>query len=187
MRAAWILTLLGLLGCKPQEARRVVPWLTEVQLPFIHSSGAKGEFLLPEIMGSGVALLDYDGDGDLDIFLLQGHPSAGSNQLLRNDNGKFTDVTIAAGLEHSNYGMGVATADFDNDGHIDLLITGFGGNRLYRNNGNATFTDVSAQSPAIALTNRWSTSASFFDYDNDGWQDLIILNYVDYQDRKSVV
>ena len=176
-----ILTLLGLHGCKPQEARRVVPWLTEVQLPFTHSSGAKGEFLLPEIMGSGVALLDYDGDGDLDIFLLQGHPSAGSNKLLRNDKGNFTDVTIAAGLEHSNYGMGVATADFDNDGHIDLLITGFGGNRLYRNHGNGTFSDVTALSPGIALTNRWSTSASFFDYDNDGWQDLIVLNYVDYQ------
>ena len=155
------------------------PWLTVVELPFTHSSGAKGEFYMPEIMGSGVALIDYDNDGDLDIFLLQGHPAAGSNKLLRNDGGQFTDTTKQAGLELTNYGMGAATTDFNNDGFTDLLLTGFNGNHLYRNNGNATFTDVTPDS--IKLPNQWSTSASFFDYDNDGWQDLVILNYIDYQ------
>ena len=111
-------------------------------LPFTHSSGAKGDFLMPEIMGSGVALIDYDEDGDLDIFLLQGHPGGGSNRLLRNDRGQFTDATAAAGLTATNYGMGAATADFDRDGHQDLLITGFGGNRLYRNMGHGTFREI---------------------------------------------
>ncbi|MBI2687234.1 MAG: VCBS repeat-containing protein [Acidobacteria bacterium] len=134
---------------------------------------------MTEIMGSGVALIDYDNDGDQDIFLLQGHPSAGSNVLLRNDKGTFTGVTKAAGLEHSNYGMGAATGDFDNDGRTDLLITAFNGNTLYRNNGNGTFTNVTPA--ALVLPNLWSTSAAFFDYDNDGWQDLVILNYIDFQ------
>ena len=156
-------------------------WFADEELPFQHVSGAKGDFLMPEIMGSGVALIDYDEDGDLDIFLLQGHPDGGSNRLLRNDNGQFSDATAAAGLTATNYGMGAATADFDRDGHQDLLITGFGGNRLYRNQGDGTFRDVTAGSPAVALPNRWSSSASFFDYDRDGWPDLVILNYIDYQ------
>ena len=176
------IALLVFISCSCQAPpRSAEPWFTEVSLPFTHFSGAKGNYYLPEIMGSGVALIDYDEDGDLDIFLLQGEPSAGSNRLLRNDGGQFTDVTAAAGLEHSNYGMGVATADFDNDGHPDLLITGFGGNRLYRHTGHASFVDVTDRSPAVALPNLWSTSASFFDYDRDGWQDLVILNYIDYQ------
>jgi hypothetical protein len=179
--AGLLLLLVLLAGCRVAEPPPETPWLTTTPLPFQHSSGANGDFNLPEIMGSGVALFDYDGDGDLDIFLLQGHPAAGSNRLLRNDAGQFTEVTAAAGLLRTNYGMGAATADFDNDGDIDLLVTAFGGNRLYRNNGNGTFSDVTAQSPAVALTGLWSTSATFFDYDNDGWQDLVILNYVDYQ------
>ena len=89
-------------------------------------------------MGCCVNLLDFGIDGDLDIFLLQGHPAAGSNRLLRNDSGRFTGVIVPADLEHFTYGMGAATADFKNDASVDLLITGFGGNRLYRNNGNAT-------------------------------------------------
>ena len=182
LRAFLAVAVIVLTACQSSPAPQpATPWLTEAPLPFTHSSGAKGDFYLPEIMGSGVALIDYDEDGDLDIFLLQGHPGAGSNRLLRNDHGQFIDVTTAAGLEHSNYGMGVATADFNLDGHADLLITGFGGNRLYRSNGNATFSDVTPQSPGIALPGLWSTSASFFDYDNDGWPDLVILNYIGYQ------
>jgi len=172
--AVLLLPLLAACGRPPAQ-----PWLTAVSLPFTHSNGASGNFYLPEIMGSGLALIDFDNDGLLDIYLLQGHPSAGSNRLLRNSpSGHFTDATEQAGLAHTNYGMGIATADFDNDGDTDLLLTAFDGNRLYRNNGNATFTDVTP--PALALPGLWSTSASFFDYDNDGWQDLIILNYIDY-------
>ena len=157
----------------------------ESGLVFEHVTGATGEFYLPEIMGSGCALFDYDGDGDLDVLLIQGSPQGGSQRLFRNDlnaGGKirFTDVTKQSGLERTAYGMGVATGDFNNDGYIDLLVTAFGANALYRNNGDGTFRDVTAESPGIALKDRWSTSAAFFDYDRDGWQDLIILNYVDY-------
>jgi len=175
--AGLFLIVLGVSCGKPEA--KPEPWLAAVPLPFTHVSGAKGDFFMPEIMGSGVALLDYDADGDLDIFLLQGHPSGGSNRLLRNDVAQFIDVTKPAGLELTNYGMGAATADFDNDGDTDLLVTGFDGNHLYRNNGNGSFSDVTPQ--ALKLPGLWSTSASFFDYDNDGWQDLVILNYVDYQ------
>jgi hypothetical protein len=135
---------------------------------------------MPEIMGSGLALIDYDSDGDLDLYLLQGHPGGGPNQLLRNDGGQFTaNVAQAAGVAFRNYGMGAATGDFDNDGDTDLLLTAFDGNRLLRNNGNATFTDVTPA--AVRLPGTWSTSASFFDFDQDGWQDVVILSYVDYQ------
>ncbi len=145
---------------------------------------------MPEIMGSGAALLDYDGDGDLDILLLQGAPfdnlQAGHGiRLYRNElnpSGKlqFTDVTREAGIDYAGYGMGVATGDFDNDGRVDILVTGFGGNALYRNLGGGVFRNVTAESPEIALPGRWSTGAAFFDYDRDGRQDLIILNYLDY-------
>jgi hypothetical protein len=168
--------------------RAPAPWFRDVAeetgLQFTHMNGATGQFYMPEIMGSGCALLDYDGDGDLDVFLVQGAPGSG-NRLFRNElvpSGKlrFTDVTRQAGLEHSGYGMGAATGDFNNDGRIDLLLTGFGGNVLYRNNGDGTFRNVTAESPDVALPGRWSTSAAFFDYDRDGWQDLVILNYLDY-------
>lgn len=176
-----IAIIILLAACRP-AAPPVAPsapgWLSPVGLPFRHASGASGQFLMPEIMGSGVALLDYDNDGDLDIFLLQGHPSAGSNTLLRNDDGRFSDATAAAGLTRSNYGMGAATADIDNDGDTDLLVTAFDGNRLYRNNGNATFSDITP--PALQLPGLWSTSASFFDYDNDGLPDLAVGIYIDY-------
>jgi hypothetical protein len=171
-----------------------IPWFQDVAtasgLNFVHRSGATGQYYMPEIMGSGVALLDYDGDGDLDILLLQGGPldgtpARGGSRLFRNElnpSGKlrFTDVTGEAGLEdYAGYGMGVATGDFDNDGRVDMLITGFGGNALYKNVG-GKFRNVTAQSPDLILPGQWSTGAAFFDYDRDGRQDLIILNYVDY-------
>ena len=185
MKLWFVVAAIGLTGCqqpppqpKASGAIRFRDVAEESGLHFTHSNGAKGEFHMPEIMGSGAALFDYDADGDLDIFLVQ---SAGSgNRLFRNDNLHFTDVTAQAGLEHAAYGMGVATGDFNNDGRIDLLVTNFGANVLYANRGGGKFEDVTAQSPAIRKADTWSSSASFFDYDRDGWQDLVILSYVDF-------
>ena len=175
----------------------------QVGLRFVHDNGARGEFWLPEIMGSGAALFDYDGDGDLDVFLVQGAsgdpgtgyrgPGTGSGatatatataRLFRNDLDKpggtlrFTDVTSEAGLALVAQGMGVAVGDIDNDDDLDLYVTTFGDNVLYRNDGNGRFTDVTTK--AGAHDTRWSTSAAFVDYDRDGHLDLFIANYVDF-------
>jgi enediyne biosynthesis protein E4 len=169
-------------------------------LSFHHFTGATGEYFMPEIMGAGVALFDYDNDGDLDVYLLQGTlldeqkkmkhasfppPAAWKpgNRLLRNDlipTGKlrFVDVTEKSGLGYIGFGMGVATGDYDNDGLVDLYITNFGANVLFHNNGNGTFSDVTKQ--AAVDDPRWSTSAAFFDYDRDGDLDLYVCNYVDF-------
>lgn len=155
-------------------------------IAFRHQTGAQGQFLLPEIMGSGAALFDFDQDGDLDVFLVQGAAPAISrlyrNELVPAGKLAFTDATAAAGLAQpaQGTGMGAALGDFDNDGRPDLLVTRFGRNALYRNLGGGSFREVTAESPAVALDGKWSTSAAFFDYDRDGWQDLVILNYIDY-------
>ncbi|MEZ5362019.1 MAG: CRTAC1 family protein [Bryobacterales bacterium] len=140
-------------------------------------------------MGSGVALLDYDGDGDLDVYFLQSAPlgnapsaEAPGNRLFRNEltpSGRlrFTDVSREAGVADKGFGMGAAVGDYDNDGDPDLYITNFGPNVLFRNEGDGTFTDVT--NPALA-GKEWSASASFFDYDRDGDLDLFVTNYVDF-------
>lgn len=174
----------------------------EAGLKFHHFTGATGQFYLPEIMGSGGALFDYDNDGDLDVFLLQGKKLEEKedarllqavpedwkpgNRLLRNEfipSGKlkFTDVTAKAGLGQISYGMGAATGDYDNDGDVDLYVTNFGANILYRNNGDGTFTDVTVL--AGADDQRWSTSAAFVDFDQDGDLDLYVCNYTDFTVR----
>lgn len=171
----------------------------ETGLRFHHFTGATGAYYLPEIMGAGAALFDYDNDGDLDVYLIQGtsldetkkpvFPPAKDfkpgNRLFRNElvpSGKlrFTDVTEKAGVGLLAYGMGAATGDYDNDGNIDLYLTNFGPNVLYRNNGNGTFTDVTRKAGAGLEDPRWSTSAAFLDYDRDGALDLFVLNYVDF-------
>jgi enediyne biosynthesis protein E4 len=166
---------------------------TEVGLNFRHFTGATGEYFMPEIMGSGAALLDYDNDGDLDVYLIQstgleeGKKAAVSlpagNRLFRNmlsETGKlqFTDVTDKAGVGHVGYGMGVATGDYDNDGFMDLYVTSFGHNVLYHNRRDGTFADVTHD--AGVDDPRWSTSAAFLDYDKDGYLDLFVANYVDF-------
>lgn len=155
-------------------------------LDFTHVNGATGQFHMPEIMGSGAALFDYDNDGDLDVFLVQGTPSAPS-RLFRNDlriepdcrrTLRFTDVTAHAGITARGVGMGVAVADYDNDGDLDLLLTTFGPETLYRNNGDGTFTDVTRE--AGVSDDLWSSSAAFLDYDRDGDLDLFVANYLDF-------
>ncbi len=154
-------------------------------LLFSHQNGAFGRKYLPETLGAGVAFLDYDNDGDQDVLLVNGTVWPGRTQaaptysrLYRNDgNGKFSDVTKPAGLAVELYGMGVAAGDFDNDGWEDVLLTAVGQNRLFRNSGHGTFTDVTDKA---GLGNRagFSTSALWFDYDRDGWLDLLVCNYV---------
>jgi len=155
---------------------------------------------LIETMPGGVALLDYNNDGLLDVFLVNGgrvdptHPENFDrhdprywNRLYRqNQDGSFTDVTEQAGLANAgdgNYGMGVAVGDYDNDGYPDLYVTSYGKNILYHNNGNGTFTDVTAK--AGVGGGGWSVSAGFFDYDNDGKLDLFVTRYMDWDTQHS--
>src|ERR1043165_6911424 len=176
----------------------------KVGLKFRHYNGMTGKLFLPEVMGAGAALFDFDNDGDLDVFLVQGtvlaptdKPSktlfpwreteAPPGKLFRNDmiigkDGsrmlKFTDVTEHSGIRADGYGMGAIVGDVNNDGWPDLYLCNLGANRLYLNNGNGTFTDVTEK--AGVDDKRWSTSAAFFDYDRDGWLDLMLVNYADF-------
>jgi hypothetical protein len=163
-------------------------------LSFTHVSGASGQYYMAEQMGAGVALFDYDNDGDLDVFLVQGgsldpesKPASPdvTSRLYRNDlasgsNGastlRFTDVTARAGVGLRSYGMGAAVGDYDNDGDLDLFVTAFGPDTLYRNNGDGTFTDVTSQAGTSDPV--WSTSAAFVDHDRDGDLDLFVANYL---------
>ncbi len=145
---------------------------------FKHTDGAAGEFHLPETLGAGGAFLDYNNDGDLDLYLVN---SAAPSMLYRNNgDGTFADVTSSAGIDNQgSYGHGVACGDYDNDGYVDIYITNFGANRLYHNNGDGTFTDVTHKSGTG--DSRWSSSATFFDYNSDGNLDLYVVNYLNYK------
>ena len=177
---------------------------------FQHFNGMSGEHYYAEIVGSGAALFDFDNDGDLDIFFVQGNmlgsgktladaltpppaPLPLRSRLYRNDltsdSGRppslhFTDVTDRSGIDAQGYGMGVATGDFDNDGWVDLYVTNFSSNQLWRNQGDGTFRDVTRK--AGVDDTRWSISAAFLDFDRDGWLDLYVANYVefDFKNRK---
>lgn len=154
-------------------------------LEFTHLAGNPEKDYIVETMGSGVALLDYDGDEDLDVYLVNGSTLARmasgepgeSNRLFRNEGGwKFSDVTEQAGIGDRGFGQGVAVGDIDNDGDADIYVTNYGPNVLYRNNGDGTFTETRAgvEDP------RWSTSAAFGDIDSDGFLDLYACNYLDF-------
>jgi hypothetical protein len=161
----------------------------ESGLDFVHVNGMTGEMYFPEMMGQGGALFDYDGDGDLDVYCVQGgKPGPGKpeplrGRLYRNDSMRFVDVTESSGLKAGGYGMGAATGDIDNDGRVDLYLTSYGPNRMYRNNGDGTFSDVTDRTGTGDP--RWSVSATFFDLDRDGWLDLYVTNYVDYSMEKN--
>jgi len=158
---------------------------------FRHVNGAFGKKYLPETMGSGAAFLDFDGDGWQDVLLANsrswpGRPGPRALPALyrNNHDGTFTDVTKAAGLEVEMYGMGVAAADYDNDGRADVYLTALGGNRLFRNLGGGRFADVTSK--AGVANGGFSTSAAFFDYDKDGKLDLFVCNYVDWSIEKDL-
>jgi hypothetical protein len=146
---------------------------------------------VPDVMAGGVALFDYDGDGDLDVYFSNSdcvYPNgsaleAPTNRLYRQDaDGRFVDVTVAAGIAHLGYGVGVAIGDYDNDGRPDLYASNYGPDFLFRNRGDGTFDDVTAK--ARALPSGWASSALFFDYDRDGFLDVYVAQYVEYDFEK---
>lgn len=184
-------------------------WFTDVAresgLDFMHFNGMSGEHYYPEVVGPGAALFDYDNDGDLDVYLVQGRmlgrgkttadavfpPRPGSgplrDRLYRNDlhvhpDGgrklRFTDVTDASGIRGEDYGIGVAAGDVDNDGWVDLYVTNYGSNRLWHNNGDGSFSLITES--AGADDPRLSVSAAFLDMDKDGWLDLYAVNHLHF-------
>ena len=169
----------------PAQAAVVFTDVThEAGIDFEHHNGRSGRKYLPETLGSGCAFFDYDNDGLPDIFLVNSKPWSGSaegvtSKLYRNaGGGRFEDVTEAAGLASAMYALGVAAADYDNDGFSDLYVTVLDGDRLFRNQRNGTFQDVS-KSAGIENA-RFGTSAAWFDYDLDGHLDLLVANYVQW-------
>ena len=156
-------------------------------LHFVHDRGSTPEHRFPEMIGSGLAWLDYDNDGWMDLYVVQSGPlpparsEKSRDRLFRNNHdGTFTDVTDKAGLKDTAYGMGAIAADYDNDGLVDLFVTNYRGNILYHNNGDGTFTDVTARSGIKGPP--WGTSAAWGDIDGDGFLDLYVGQYAD--DRK---
>ncbi|MEW6160906.1 MAG: CRTAC1 family protein [Verrucomicrobiota bacterium] len=207
-RVVWpVLVLAGCLaGCKEKPANvpaqfhsspapAAAVWFEEISknsgLDFQHVSGHQKRFLIPEMETGGVGLLDFDNDGWLDIYCVQGgslYPNAThrpGNKLYRNlGQWRFVDVTGTAGVGDNGYGMGCVCADFDNDGDIDLYVTNVGPNVLYRNNGDGTFRDWT-QASGTGHTG-WGTSGAFFDYDLDGNLDLVIANYLNWSIDREV-
>jgi hypothetical protein len=156
-------------------------------ITFVHTDGSSGRRYLVESVSAGLALFDFDRDGDVDIYFLNGAPLKGTradiaprNRLYRND-GKwaFTDVTEQAGVGHTGFGLGVTAGDYDNDGDLDLYVNNYGPNCLYRNDGDGTFTDVTAQA-GVANGHRVGAAAHFLDMDKDGDLDLFVANYLDF-------
>jgi enediyne biosynthesis protein E4 len=163
-------------------------------ITFMQDATATDEKYYLETMGTGVGWIDYDQDGLMDLFFVQSaatdiykppHPLR-SALYHNNGDGTFTDVTDKAGVGgRGHYGQGVAIGDFDNDGYPDLYVTGYGSAILYRNNGNGTFTDVTTKA-GVADDGGWSTSAGWFDYDKDGWLDLVVTNYIEWSPKNNI-
>jgi hypothetical protein len=165
---------------------RFVEITRETGLSFDFDRARHDDYFMPDSMAAGCALFDYDGDDDLDVYIVNGYQQdgvwvgpEGADRLLRQEpDGRFTDVTAQAGVGDPGYGMGVAVGDIDNDGDLDLFVTNYGPDTLYRNDGDGTFTDVRVE--AGVGDPRWGASAGFFDYDADGFLDLFVSNYLEY-------
>ncbi len=187
------LAVAGLLaGCRPSgdpapaDLEPAGPaWFEDVTdragLHFVHDAGPAGTYFMPQIAGSGVALFDCDGDGRLDIYLIQnaGPGSKSTNRLFRQRrDGTFEDISAGSGLDVAGHGMGAAVGDVNNDGRPDVLLTEYGATRLFLNQGGGRFAEGTRNLGSASPL--WATSACFFDYDRDGWLDLVVTNYVDY-------
>ncbi len=191
-----LLSILPLFVLAPAQADWFADVTESAGVDFTYHNGMSGEYYFPEIMGAGVAVLDYNGNGLLDIYLVQGGalgPDVGPaerergdrlyrNESYRDDDGewvlKFVDATDEAGIDARGYGMGVAVGDYTGNGYPDLYVLNFGPNELWRNNGDGSFSD--ATEAAGVGEARWSVSASFADLDGDGHLDLVVANYVDF-------
>lgn len=192
MKAAFIAISAFIFAMASPEPGNFVDVTQRCGLHFLHRASPTAKKYLPETMGAGVAVFDYDNDGLLDLYFVNGAPIADPtpsgtipqktgpeywNRLYRQKkDGSFEDVTERAGVAGTGYGMGVAAGDYDNDGYEDLFVTQYGHNILYHNNGDGTFTDVTAE--AGVAGSGWSTSAVWVDYDNDGKLDLVVLRYL---------
>ena len=188
-----IATFINSQYCPTASAEQIFIDVTDTAgVTFVHTDGRSGLRLFNEFLGSGGGFFDYDGDGDLDIYFVNGaiqtdNPPnrAQPNTLYRNNgDGTFTDVTEAAGVGSTAYGTGATVADYDNDGDLDLYVTNFGKDQLYQNNGDGTFTDVTSHA-GVGNPN-WGTSCAFADVDNDGHLDLYVANYAAYTPENDI-
>jgi enediyne biosynthesis protein E4 len=192
-RRRFLASAMGGLGAAALRGATIVsaPLFEEVPasqsgIVWTHENAMSDLRFLPESLGPGLAWIDYDNDGWMDLYLVNSGPcdfykppKPLSNALYKNNrDGTFTDVTAAAGVAGGTFGMGVSVGDYDNDGYPDLFVTSYGRNILYHNNGNGTFTDVTER--AGLMRQGWCTSAVWFDYDNDGKLDLFACSFVDY-------
>ena len=188
------LLLISLLYAPSQRAE-FLEMAADAGLDFTHENGNEDELWTVEIVGAGVGILDFDNDGRMDIWAVQGGPLRGTtasetgDRLFRNvgtsENLRFEDVTEASGVRATRYGMGIATADIDNDGDTDVFLSNFGTNQLLENVGDGRFVDVTEK--AGFKGDRWSIGASFADIDEDGLLDLYVVNYLQFalEDHKA--
>jgi len=185
------------LAAEPASSIQLRNVTKETGITFVHTDGSSGNRYIVETVASGLALFDYDNDGDVDIYFLNGAPLRGTkptsapprNSLWRNNgNWKFTDVTERSGLGDTSYALGVATADYDNDGDQDVYISNFGPNKLYRNNGDGTFADVTQKAGVADGDGKVGAGVTFLDMDSDGDLDLFAAHYVNftYENHKTV-